>query len=136
MKETKEIPIVLLGFGKVAQALVRLLEDNDGYRAEGAAVVIHSVFDRGGGVCVDGRSSAALIAAKRDRKTVANLEGARSISLEEAIDEIRGGGILVDSSVTNADTGGPGLGPSRRAIERGTSVVFASKGPLVADFDG
>jgi homoserine dehydrogenase len=131
----KDIRILLLGFGNVGQALLRLLEEHDGYRDEGASISLHSVFDRGGGIRADFREAAALVAAKREKKTVAAFDGARSLRLEEALEETREEGILVDTSITNADTGGPGLVPARRALERGTSVVFASKGPLVAAFD-
>jgi homoserine dehydrogenase len=134
-REVKEIPIVLLGFGNVARALLRLLEEHEGYRSEGASLVLHSVFDRGGGVRGDGRAAADLIAAKRDGGTVGAIEGGKAIRLDEALEEIRGRGVLVDSSITNADTGGPGLAPARRSLERGMSVVFASKGPLVAAFE-
>jgi len=131
----KEIRIILLGLGNVGQALLRLLEDNDAYRSEGAVVSLHSVFDRGGGIRADGRETAALVAAKRERKTVAGVDGARAVLLDEALEETRGDGILVDTSITDADTGGPGLAPARLALERGTPVVFASKGPLVVAFD-
>ncbi|HJS75610.1 MAG TPA: hypothetical protein VJ921_15055, partial [Vicinamibacteria bacterium] len=83
----KQIPIVLLGFGNVAQALLRLLEEHDAYRAEGVSLVLHSVFDRGGGIRGEGRGAAELIAVKRERKTVASLEGGRAIALEEALGE-------------------------------------------------
>ncbi len=131
----KEIRIVLLGFGNVGQALLRLLEENGAYRDEGAAVSLHSVFDRGGGIRADGHDAASLVAGKREKKTVAAVDGARAVLLEEALEETRGDGILVDTSVTDADTGGPGLAASRLALERGTSVVFASKGPLVVAFE-
>jgi len=131
----KDIRIILLGFGNVGQALLRLLEENGAYRGEGASVSLHSVFDRGGGIRVDGSEPAALVAAKRENRTVAALDGARALLLEEALEETREEGILVDTSITNADTGGPGLAPARQALARGTSVVFASKGPLVAAFD-
>lgn len=130
----KEIPIVLLGFGNVGQALLRLLAENDGFREEGAMLSLHSVFDRGGGVR-GGVQVSALDSAKRDRKTVAAAEGAQPVSLDLALEEIRGEGVLVDASITDADTGGPGLNPARKALSQGTSVVFASKGPLVAAFE-
>ncbi|HEY7819258.1 MAG TPA: hypothetical protein VIG29_13620, partial [Vicinamibacteria bacterium] len=130
-----ELRVVLLGFGNVGQALVRLFEEHDSYRAEGASVALHSVFDRGGGIRGEGIGAPALAAAKRAGKTVVSHDGARPVTLEEALEEVREGGVLVDSSITNADTGGPGLAPARRALEQGTSVVFASKGPLVAAFE-
>jgi homoserine dehydrogenase len=66
---------------------------------------------------------------------VAALSGARALSFGGALEEVGRDGILVDTTITDADTGGPGLGPARQALARGTSVVFASKGPLVAAFD-
>lgn len=131
----KDIRIILLGFGNVGRALLRLLEENDAYRGEGAAISLHSVFDRGGGIRFDNHQAAALLLAKRENKTVAALDGARTARIEEALEETREGGILVDTSITNADTGGPGLAPARQALARGMPVVFASKGPLVAAFD-
>jgi homoserine dehydrogenase len=129
------VPVVLLGFGNVGQALVRLLEENDAYRSEGAEVTLHSVFDRGGGIRVEGRDPSELVAAKREKKTVTALDAARPVGLAAVLGETRGEAILVDTSITNAETGAPGLDPAREALGRGTSVVFASKGPLVAAFD-
>jgi homoserine dehydrogenase len=131
----KDIPVILLGFGNVGQAMLRLLEENDHYRDEGASISVHSIFDRGGGLRGEGQKPASLIAAKRERKSVTATEGARPLTLEQAMEETRGEAILVDGSVTNADTGGPGLAPARKALECGMSVVFASKGPLVAAFE-
>jgi homoserine dehydrogenase len=131
----KELPFILLGFGNVGQAILRLLEENDAYRGEGVCVRLHSVFDRGGGIRGTDVAASALVAAKREKRSVAALDGARAVTLENALQEIGREGILVDTSITNADTGGPGLPPARRALGQGASVVFASKGPLVAAFE-
>lgn len=131
----KNIRIILLGFGNVGRALARLLEENDSYRAEGASLSLHSVFDRGGGIRADGRPVEALLTVKRNARTVAALTGARAIRVEEAVEETSGEGVLIDTSITDADSGGPGLAPARHALARGTPVVFASKGPLVTSFD-
>lgn len=131
----RELPFILLGFGNVGQAILRLLEENDGYRGEGASLRLHSVFDRGGGVRGSGLAPSALVAVKHEKKSVAAAGGASGLTLEEALEEIGRDGILVDTSITNADTGGPGLAPARRALERGISVAFASKGPLVVGFE-
>lgn len=135
MTETRpaEVPVVLLGFGGVGQCLARLLRDNDGYRREGVAVKLHAVFDRGGGVLVPPSELDALLDAKRRAKTVTELESGRPVELDEAL-EGAAGGVLVDTSITDARTGEPGLEPARRALGRGISVVFASKGPLVAAY--
>lgn len=127
-----DVRIVLLGFGNVGQSLARLVEENDRYRREGVNLALHSVFDRGGGVLVEGRGIGDMLGAKRSKNTVTAVAGAKAVGLEEALEKAGTGAILVDTSITDAATGGPGLEPARRALARGISVVFASKGPLVA----
>jgi homoserine dehydrogenase len=128
----KEVRLALLGFGRVGQSIARLLSTNDGYRREGVRLEIHSVFDRGGGLALGGTDPAKLADTKRRRGSVASHPEGRAILLEEALESLGQGGILIDGSVTDATTGGPGLAPARRALDLGLSVVFASKGPLVA----
>ncbi|MGH9336130.1 MAG: hypothetical protein ACRD21_20520, partial [Vicinamibacteria bacterium] len=124
----------MFGFGNVGQAMARLIEENDAYRGEGATLSLHSVFDRGGGIRAGNRNPADLMAAKRERKSVAAMDGASVLDLDEALEEAGKSAVLVDTSITDADGGGPGLGPARKALARGISVVFASKGPLVAAY--
>ena len=130
----KDVPIILLGFGNVGQSLVKLLADNDGYAREGVRLTLHSVFDRKGGVVATGHEMSALVDAKRQKGSVSLLDGGQRIELKAALSEALAG-ILVDSSITNAETGEPGFTPARAALERGLSVVFASKGPLVARYE-
>jgi homoserine dehydrogenase len=129
----RDVPIILLGFGNVGQAFVKLLADNDGYAREGVRLGLHSVFDRRGGVAAAGHEISALIDAKRRKGSVSALDGGETIELRTAIGDADGG-ILVDSSITDAETGEPGFTPARVALEHGLSVVFASKGPLVARY--
>ena len=129
----KDVPLILLGFGNVGQSLVKLLADNDGYAREGVRLTLDSVFDRKGGLVATGHEMSALIDAKRQKGSVSLLDGGQRIELTAALGEARGG-ILVDSSITNAETGEPGFTPAKAALERGLSVVFASKGPLVARY--
>jgi homoserine dehydrogenase len=131
----KRVGIVLLGFGKVGQSIVRLLSSNEGYRRENVLLEIDSVFDRGGGIALEGAAPMGLLATKRHEKSVAAHPGGRSVHLEEALSSLGRDGVLVDSSITDATSGGPGLAPARQALARGLSVVFASKGPLVAAQD-
>lgn len=130
----KPIDIVLLGFGNVGQALLTLLADNDAYAREGVQLRLHSVFDRKGGVLALGHEMSAILEAKRAGGTVTSLEGARRLEWADAVTGISHG-ILVDTSITDAKTGEPGFTPAREALERGISVVFASKGPLVARYE-
>ena len=132
----KDVPIILLGFGNVGQSLVKLLADNDGYAREGVRLTLHSVFDRKGGIVATGHEMSALVDAKRRKGSVSLLDGGQRIELANLSSALGDalGGILVDSSITNAETGEPGFTAARSALERGLSVVFASKGPLVARY--
>jgi homoserine dehydrogenase len=130
----RRISLVLLGFGNVGQAVASLLEDYDGYRTEGARLELGAVFDRGGGIDPSGVSAAELLRAKRANGTVTSLSTAPRLSVEDALGASEDT-VLVDTSITDAETGGPGLAPSKRALDMGRSTVFASKGPLVAAFD-
>lgn len=129
----KEVPLVLLGFGNVGQSIVELLDDNDGYAREGVRLVLHSVFDRKGGIAAAGHDLNALVDAKRKKGSVISLDDGRRIELDRALGETPGG-VLIDGSITDAETGEPGFTAAVKALERGTSVVFASKGPLVARY--
>lgn len=129
----REIPVVLLGFGNVGQSVARLVASHHGFEQEGVRLVLHAVFDRGGGVRAAGLEHDALIAAKRDRGSVALVSSGVSVSLTEALD-VGPEAILMDTSVTDASTGEPGFGAACSALSRGMSVAFASKGPLVARF--
>ena len=127
------VPIMLLGFGNVGQSIARLVEQNEGYAREGVRLTIHSIFDRSGGVSTEGHELGALVEAKRKQGRVRAIDGAREIALESALDALSGG-VLVDTSITDALTGEPGFTPACAALERGVPVVFASKGPLVARY--
>lgn len=129
----KQIDIVLLGFGNVGQALLTLLANNDGYSNEGVRLNLHSVFDRKGGVLVAGYETAAIVEAKRHRGSVAAIDGARRVELDDALSDASNA-VLVDTSITDAKSGEPGFTAARAALERGVSTVFASKGPLVARY--
>jgi homoserine dehydrogenase len=128
-----DVALILLGFGNVGQTLAELLRDHDGYASEGARITLRAVFDRGGGVAVEGREASELLHVKRSRGTVTALEGATKLDWTEAFD-LAERSVLVDTSITNAETGEPGIGPAKRALENGVPVVFASKGPLVARY--
>ncbi len=127
------VPIMLLGFGNVGQSIARLVEQNEGYAREGVRLTIHSIFDRSGGVATEGHELGALVDAKRKQGRVRAIDGAREIALESALDALSGG-VLVDTSITDALTGEPGFTPACAALERGVPVVFASKGLLVARY--
>jgi homoserine dehydrogenase len=128
-----EVSLVLLGFGNVGQRLTQLIHDHDGYSAEGTRIVVRAVFDRGGGVAVENREVSDLLETKRRHGSVTALAGAPELDWSEVFD-VSERCVLVDTSITDANTGEPGFGPAIQALKNGVPVVFASKGPLVAHY--
>jgi homoserine dehydrogenase len=131
----KQIPLVLLGFGKVGQAFAALLEEQDGFCREGVRLTLVGVCDRSGGVVANDLAIADIIAAKKTAGSLASVPGLgrQGMQASEVLSRFPDA-VLVDASPTNADSGEPGLSQSRHALDRGHSAVLASKGPLVAAF--
>jgi homoserine dehydrogenase len=134
----REVPLVVLGFGNVGQALARLLEEKDGFADQGVRLNLVAVIDRGGGVIGKDLPITEILSVKNGKGTVAQHprygesdSGLVATALERFSDSV-----FIDASPTNAETGEPGLSRVRYALEKGHSVVLASKGPLVADFEG
>jgi homoserine dehydrogenase len=133
----REVPLVVLGFGNVGQALARLLEERDRFENPEVRLVLVAVIDRGGAVAGKDIPLSEILSIKKEKGTVAEHPrfGQCGVSASQVLDQFPDS-VFVDVSPTNAETGAPGLSYLRRAIERGHSVVLASKGPLVADFKG
>ncbi|MFQ5893801.1 MAG: hypothetical protein ACE5H5_05760, partial [Nitrospinota bacterium] len=132
----REVPLVLFGFGKVGQAMARLLEERDGFRDQGVEIHLRAVFDRGGCSFGERLPLREILAAKGDGGTVASLPGLgrADISAPEVLSRLPKA-ILVDTSPTDPETGEPGLSVVRDALDHGHSVALASKGPLVVAFE-
>ncbi len=131
----KKVPLVLLGFGNVGQALARLIDERQGFKDQGLEVHLIAVFDQGGAVLGEHLPADELVETKREKGTVAgHTRLGRSDVSPMTVLGGEPGAILVDASPTNPETGEPGLSVSKQALEVGKSVVFASKGPLVAGF--
>lgn len=131
-----KIPIILLGFGHVGQALARLIEQKDGFATSGKVLTLVAVFDRGG-IAAEGELSCnELVRTETQKGTLAEYPvlGKPGLTVAEVLAN-HPGAILVDATPTDPETGEPGLSLVRDAIERGHSVVMASKGPLVASFE-
>ncbi|MGH9463854.1 MAG: hypothetical protein ACRD1X_21845 [Vicinamibacteria bacterium] len=134
----RQIPVVVLGFGKVGQAFASLLEEQDGFAWEGVGLKLVGVCDRSGGVvsnAPDDLPIGDVIAAKRALGGLGSVPrlGREGMQASEALSRYPEA-ILVDASPTHARSGEPGLSQLRPALERGHSAVLASKGPLVAAF--
>ena len=131
----KQVPVVLLGFGKVGQAFASLLSEREGFARQGAKLRLVGVFDRSGGAIGADLPAADLLEAKRTSGAVASVPrwGHSRVSPSDALSRYPGA-VLVDVSPTDPDSGEPGLSVVRDALERGHSSVLASKGPLVVAF--
>ena len=131
----KQIPVVVLGFGKVGQAFASLLVDRDGFASQGVELRLVGIFDRGGGVIGNDLSIVDIVKIKKASGTVAAVPvyGRRGTQASDALLRYPEA-VLVDASPTDPDSGEPGLSAVRHALEHGHSSVLASKGPLVAAF--
>ena len=125
--------LILLGFGNVGCSFAKLIEEHRGFAAEGIRLELDYIFDRKGGVNARGHTAEILMQTKVKHGTVSALDDGSLPSLLELLDA-DDDYILVDASSTNATTGEPGLTLAQQAVRSGHSVVFASKGPLVAGF--
>ncbi|MDH4218982.1 MAG: homoserine dehydrogenase [Candidatus Aminicenantes bacterium] len=135
----KSVNIILMGFGRVGQAFVRLVhEKSETCSARyGLNLRIVSVFTSKGAFVFPGNTM--------DWKELADLSsGFRperssfwkpSFCLTEAL-EADETGVLVECTPSDIKHGEPGLSHIYQALDAGWHVVTANKGPLVVDFRG
>jgi homoserine dehydrogenase len=135
-KDIKGINIILMGFGNVGQAFLRVLrEKNEFCRTHyGLDLRVLSVF----------RSSGAFFSSqpmKIDEILEYSVSSQKSpdwkpdlklVSVLESFEP----GVLVECTPFGSKSGEPGLSHIRDALERGWHVVTANKSPLVFDFQG
>lgn len=129
--------VVLLGFGNVGRAFVRLMSEKGAWLSErfGIGLRLRAVFRSGGGILAEsGGEDLGLEGWDRDGLTAHPLfrHGLRP---EAAFDRLEPG-VLVECLSAHPETGEPALGFLRAAISRGWNAVTASKGPLAADARG
>jgi len=130
------VNIVLMGFGNVGKAFVRLVSDKQRLCRDryGLELRLKAVFT----------SKSALYAGLRsDLKDVAELEKSEGsahpawktgLKLEEVLTGGQDRGVLVECTPTDMRTGEPGLSHIRRALAKKWHVAAASKGALVLKF--
>ncbi|MBN2199475.1 MAG: hypothetical protein JW747_06440 [Candidatus Aminicenantes bacterium] len=129
--------VVLVGFGNVGRAFVRLSAEKQARLAErhGIGLRLKAVFRSGGGILAEDRE-VDLGREVLDRGVPKDDPRFRpGLRPEAAFDRLKPG-VLVECLSAHPETGEPALGYLRAAIARGWHAVTASKGPLAADANG
>ncbi|MCA9243347.1 MAG: homoserine dehydrogenase [Phycisphaerales bacterium] len=126
--------IVLSGFGVVAQAFTRLLEERGAelYEAHGVTPRIVAAIDRGGAAVSDrGLSGEALLGAKESDGSVAGVpdHGARGIDAISVIRDIDAD-LLIEATPSVMRDPGPAMERIKSAFAHGMHVVSVNKAPL------
>ena len=122
----KKINIILLGYGRVGQAFIRLVQEKKDFCIDryDLQIRIGVVLNSRGGLTPD-----------PDKQAFEEFSYWKSgLGVREAL-ESQEAGILVDCTPSNIQDGEPALGYTHQALDRGWHVVTANKGPLVVDFD-
>ena len=135
----KRINIVLLGYGRVGKAFIRLIQQKrdvcrSRYKIDlRIGVVLNS---RGGLFLPSGQQGNASLL---DLASGLNLEGfpvwQPGLTLEEVL-ENSSFDILVDCTPSDIHDGEPALSFAHWAMDRGCHLVTANKGTLVVDYNG
>jgi len=76
-----------------------------------------------------------LVDLKKGKNKVSTLPDYCAHILHENIPDFLAADLLIESSPGNLLNGNPGLAVARKALEKGWSVVFANKAPLIFAFD-
>ena len=132
----KSINIILMGFGKVGQAFLRVIKEKKELCQTHYGLDIHmlSVF----------RSSGAFFSSQEleideileySTSSQKSPDWRQNLELSSVLESLKPG-VLVECTPTDVKSGEPGLSYMNDALERGWHVVTANKGPLVVDFDG
>ena len=132
-----QVSVALLGFGNVGRAFARYVKTSCGSSA--ILIRVRAVADSSGGLFFDNDSSLErVIAHKESGHSLSELAPDEMISDAEAfVRTLPSAGIalMVESLPTNIVTGEPALHLIAAALEQGTDVVTADKGPVVHGFD-
>jgi homoserine dehydrogenase len=131
----KTINLILMGYGNVGRALVRLLEEKtDRLRAShGLSLSLQAIFKSTGGLFPCAGLEIKDILDDPAAGLSSHPLWKSNLSLESVLREAEPG-VLVDCAPSNLKTGEPGLTHTRLALDSGWHVVTANKGPLAVDF--
>jgi homoserine dehydrogenase len=135
----KTVNIILMGFGNVGQAFIRVAHEKKEFCKARYKLDIkfYSIFEIGGAIYSSQALNTSEILEKYSSLTMfrKNPLWKPDLKLTSVLDSIKPG-VLVECTPSNIKSGEPGLRHIRHALDRGWHVVTASKGPLVMDFRG
>jgi len=129
----KCVPLVLTGFGHVGRAFFSLLREKseDLDRRYGLAFEMLAVARADGCFCSGGPLDVRQISRSGDLWTSGNPSWRPGMRAADLITEQARGGCLVECTISNLETGEPGLSYISAALRAGWHAVAASKGALV-----
>ncbi|MBN2266626.1 MAG: homoserine dehydrogenase [Candidatus Aminicenantes bacterium] len=130
----KAVPLVLTGFGHVGRAFFSLLREKreDLERRYGLALEVLAVGRAEGCFYAGGPLDARQISQAGEPWTSGNPAWHAGLKVTDAIDRHGGrGGCLVECTLSDLETGEPGLSYVSAALRAGWHAVVASKGALV-----
>jgi homoserine dehydrogenase len=127
------VPLVLTGFGHVGRAFFSLLREKaeDLERRYGLAFDILAVARADGCFCSGGPLDVRQISRAGDLWTSGNPSWHPGMRAEDLIARQARGGCLVECTLSDLETGEPGLSYISAALRAGWHAVAASKGALV-----
>ncbi|MEQ1588722.1 MAG: hypothetical protein ABL895_22745, partial [Cyclobacteriaceae bacterium] len=134
----KNVDTVLMGLGTVNIGFLKILADKrrELSRTYNLEFRITAVSDSSG-VAINpaGFDYEELIRLKKGKGKVQSLKGFEATLLSENMIDFIDADLLIESSPGNLNDGNPGLYVSKKALQKGWSVVFANKAPLIFAFD-
>ncbi|MDQ4075263.1 MAG: homoserine dehydrogenase [Chloroflexota bacterium] len=134
----QQVDVLLHGIGTVNRKLLQLFQRQQDLLAERHNLTVRVVgaIDSGGGVFrQEGIDPETLLEVKQTRGTVAAAPaGEEGLSAVECLSRTTEFLTLMEGTLVDLETGGPGLVAMREALKNGHSVVSANKGPLVLAF--
>jgi homoserine dehydrogenase len=133
----KCINTVLFGLGTVNVGLLKILSGKrlELIRKYDLEFRITAVVDSSGiAINTSGFDYEELINLKKSKGKVHSLKGFDSTLAIENITDFTDAHLLIDGSPGNLANGNPGLSVSKKALQKGWSVVFANKAPLIFAF--
>lgn len=135
-ENTKSINIVLVGFGNVGRAFLRVLQEKrELCRARyGLEMCLRSVFKSSGAFFFNRELKIEDI-LEYSTSSQKSPDWRQGLELSSVLGSLEPG-VLVECTPTDIKSGEPGLSHMNDALDRGWHVVTANKGPLVVDFGG